>query len=65
MPDTAGQFTLEVTVTGTGRRADQIGWPGTSDTYRLDIRVPDGQRLDAALQVTAAFVQGASEDTVQ
>jgi len=51
---------LEVTVNG--KPADvltKIGWPGTSDTYRLDIRVPDGTAPGmAALQVTAAFVTG-------
>ena len=51
---------LEVTVNG--KPADVVnkfGWAGTSDTYRLDIRVPDGTAPGmAALQVTAAFIQG-------
>jgi uncharacterized protein (TIGR03437 family) len=51
---------LEVTVNG--KPADvlnKFGWPGTTDTYRVDIRVPDGTAPGmAALQVTAAFVQG-------
>jgi uncharacterized protein (TIGR03437 family) len=51
---------LEVTVNG--KPADvlnKIGWPGMTDTYRLDIRVPDVTAPGmAALQVTAAFIQG-------
>jgi uncharacterized protein (TIGR03437 family) len=51
---------LEVTVNG--KPADvlnKIGWPGTTDTYRLELRVPDGTAPGmAALQVTAAFIQG-------
>lgn len=51
---------LEVTVNG--KPADvlnKFGWPGTSDTYRVDIRVPDGTAPGmAALQVTAAFIAG-------
>ena len=45
-----------------GKPADlvnKIGWPGTADTYRLDIRVPDGMSPGmAALKVTAAFIPG-------
>jgi hypothetical protein len=51
---------LEVTVNG--KSADVVnkfGWPGTTDTYRVDIRVPDGTAPGiAALQVTAAFIAG-------
>jgi hypothetical protein len=51
---------LEVTVNG--KPADvlnKIGWPGTTDTYRVDIRVPDGTAPGiATLQVTAAFIAG-------
>jgi len=51
---------LEVTVNG--KPADvinKIGWPGTSDIYRLDIRVPDGTAPGVAmLQLTAAFMTG-------
>jgi uncharacterized protein (TIGR03437 family) len=37
----------------------KIGWPGTTDTYRLDIRVPDGVGAGmATLQVTAGFIRG-------
>lgn len=51
---------LEVTINR--KPADvfnKFGWPGTSDRYRVDIRVPDGTAPGmAALQVTAAFISG-------
>jgi hypothetical protein len=51
---------LEITVNG--RPADvlnKFGWPGTTDTYRLDMRVPDSTAPGmAALQVTTAFITG-------
>jgi uncharacterized protein (TIGR03437 family) len=51
---------LDVTVNG--KPADvlnKFGWPGTTDTYRLDIRVPDGTAPGmAGFQVTAAFITG-------
>jgi len=51
---------LEVTLNG--KAADvlnKIGWPGTTDTYRVDIRVPDGTVPGmAALRLTAAFIPG-------
>lgn len=51
---------LEVTVNG--KPADvltKFGWPGTTDKYRVDIRVPDGTAAGiAALQLTAAFITG-------
>jgi hypothetical protein len=38
---------------------NKIGWPGTADTYRVDILVPDGTATRmAALQLTAAFISG-------
>jgi uncharacterized protein (TIGR03437 family) len=51
---------VEVTVNGKAAEVvNKIGWPGTTDTYRLDIRVPDGTVSGmVALQVTAAFIQG-------
>lgn len=51
---------VEVTVNGnTADVLNQVGWPGTADTYRLDIRVPDGTPPGmATLQVTAAFIAG-------
>jgi uncharacterized protein (TIGR03437 family) len=51
---------VEVTLNGRPAEAvSKIGWPGTTDTYRVDIRVPEGTDPGmATLQVTAAFVQG-------
>jgi uncharacterized protein (TIGR03437 family) len=38
---------------------NKIGWPGTTDTYRVDIRVPDGTTPGLAkVQLTAAFILG-------
>ena len=38
---------------------NKIGWPGTLDLYRLDIRVPDGiPRGMASVQFTAAWAPG-------
>ena len=56
------QVNSPVEVTVSGKPADvlnQIGWPGTSNTYRVDIRVPDSITAGmAALQLTVAFIQG-------
>jgi hypothetical protein len=51
---------LEVTVNGNPADVEnKIGWPGTTDTYRVDIRVPDRTTPGmAAVQVTAAFIAG-------
>lgn len=51
---------VEVTVNGkAGEVLNKIGWPGTSDTYRLDIRVPDRiAPARATVQLTAAFIPG-------
>jgi uncharacterized protein (TIGR03437 family) len=51
---------LEVTINGKPSDVvNKFGWPGTTDKYRLDIRVPDGIAPGmAALQVAAAFIQG-------
>jgi hypothetical protein len=51
---------VDVTIEGKPAEVlNKIGWPGTTDTYRLDIRVPDGiARGIATLQVTAAFISG-------
>src|SRR5262249_43092130 len=49
-----------VSVTLNGKPADvinKIGWPRLVDTYRLDIRVPDGITAGPALlQLTAAWI---------
>jgi uncharacterized protein (TIGR03437 family) len=51
-----------VDVTVNGRLADvtqKIGWPGTSDNYRVDIRVPVGTAPGwAMLQIAAAWIVG-------
>jgi hypothetical protein len=51
-----------VDVTVNGRLADvtrKIGWPGTSDNYRVDFRVPVGTAPGwATLQIAAAWIVG-------
>jgi uncharacterized protein (TIGR03437 family) len=51
---------VEVTVNGNAADVvNKIGWPGTTDTYRLDVRVPNGTAPGiAALQVAVAFIPG-------
>jgi uncharacterized protein (TIGR03437 family) len=40
---------------------NKIGWPGETDIYRLDFRVPDGATAGmAAIQLTAAWIAGSS-----
>jgi hypothetical protein len=50
---------VEVTLGGKPANViNKVGWPGTTDTYRVDIRVPDGVTPGmAALQMTVAFIQ--------
>ena len=58
------QVNSPVAVTVNGQAAevvDSIGWPGLVDTYRVDLRVPDGATGGtAAIQLTAAWIAGAS-----
>ena len=51
---------VEVKVNGNVAEVlNKIGWPGTTDTYRVDIRVPDGTAPGmATVQLTAAFIPG-------
>jgi hypothetical protein len=53
-----------VEVTVNGLQADviaKIGWPGETDTYRVDIRVPAGTTPGpAAIQITAAWIPGSA-----
>jgi uncharacterized protein (TIGR03437 family) len=51
---------VEVTVGGKGAELlNKIGWPGTYDLYRVDVRVPAGIAPGmAALQLTAAWIKG-------
>jgi uncharacterized protein (TIGR03437 family) len=38
---------------------NKVGWPGTYDLYRVDVRVPSGLTPGtAALQLTAAWIPG-------
>ncbi len=50
---------VEVTINGQPAAVvGQVGWPGTSDAYRVDFRVPEGAAAGAAgLRVAAAWVQ--------
>ena len=38
--------------------ATRIGWPGTTDRYRVDVRVPPGISGSATLQIEAAWIPG-------
>lgn len=39
--------------------SNQVGWPGTSDTYRLDVTLPGGIAAGtASVSVTAAWIPG-------
>jgi hypothetical protein len=47
---------VEVLVNGTGvNTINQIGVPGTTDTYRIDFRVPEAAAGDSRLQLRAAW----------
>jgi uncharacterized protein (TIGR03437 family) len=52
---------VEVLVNGKSSPAiNQLGVPGSTDTYRVDFRVPDGTPAGAAqVQISAAWVKGA------
>jgi hypothetical protein len=51
---------VEATVNGNiADVVNKIGWPGTTDTYRVDIRIPGGTTPGmAALRLIAAFISG-------
>ncbi len=51
---------VEVTVNGKDAEVIyKIGWPGTYDSYRVDVRVPAGVTAGTAtLQLTAAWITG-------
>ena len=53
---------VEVLVNGRSSPAiNQIGLPGTTDTYRVDFRVPDDTVAGTAnVQISAAWVKGAA-----
>ena len=51
---------VEVTVNGNAVEVvNKIGWPGTTNTYRVDFRVPNGTPTGlATLQLIAGFIPG-------
>jgi uncharacterized protein (TIGR03437 family) len=51
---------VEVTVSGKPAEViNKIGYPGTTDSYRVDIRVPEGTAPGTAtVQVSAAWITG-------
>lgn len=51
---------IEVTVNGQDAEViNKVGWPGTSDLYRVDFRVPSGLAPGvASIQLTAAWIPG-------
>ncbi len=53
---------VEATVNGQAAEVlNKIGWPGETDIYRVDIRVPAGTTPGpAALQITAAWIPGSA-----
>jgi hypothetical protein len=53
---------VEVNVNGQPAQVlNAIGWPGTLDIYRLDVRLPDRTvGITAAIQVTAGFMSSTS-----
>ena len=60
--DPAQRVTSPIDVAVNGEPAEvinQIGWPGTMDNYRLDIRVPAGTKTGpATVQIVAAWIAG-------
>jgi len=51
---------LDVTVNGQAAVVfNKVGWPGTTGSYRVDFRVPDGTAAGmATVQMSAAFISG-------
>ena len=51
---------LQVSVNGRPAEVlNAIGWPGLVDTYRIDIRVPEGTRSGTAqVRLTVAWIPG-------
>lgn len=37
---------------------NKVGWPGTTDQYRIDVRVPSGISRSAMLRIEAAWIPG-------
>jgi hypothetical protein len=56
---------VDVLINGTAVNAiNQIGVPGTTDTYRVDFRVPDGLTGDVRLQIRAAWIDSGAVTVV-
>jgi uncharacterized protein (TIGR03437 family) len=55
---------VDVTMSGkTAEVLNQIGWPGTTDRYRIDFRIPSGLAPGTAtIQLTAAWIPGPTVD---
>ena len=52
---------VEVLINGTAVPAiNQVGVPGTTDTYRVDFRVPDAVTGEARLQLRAAWIDSSA-----
>jgi len=50
---------IDATVNGKPAEiVNKLGWPGSLDTYRVDVRLPDGIAGPAAIQLTAAWIKG-------
>ena len=50
-----------VSVLANGQSAEvrnKVGWPGTTDRYRIDVRMPAGVSRSATLQIEAAWIPG-------
>jgi hypothetical protein len=44
---------------GAAEVVNKIGWPGRANTYRIDVRVPEGTSAgSAAVRITAGYVRG-------
>src|SRR5262249_29180841 len=61
-PDVLAQVNSPVAVTVNGTDGDVInavGWPGTTNQYRVDFRIPDGTSAGPAnVQISAAWILG-------
>jgi uncharacterized protein (TIGR03437 family) len=50
---------VEVTVNGVSATViKQIGWPGTSELYRVEFQMPAVSPGSATIQLTAAWIPG-------
>ena len=51
---------IDVTVNGDAAQViNAVGWPGTTDNYRLDFQIPEGTLAgDARVRIAAAWMAG-------